>query len=963
MTDTNYGYPIGDLFSGDKVNGDKVGGDKHVNLNMQGKFYFLENKSGPHSVFIDIDTIRTPFTALEDIHKNEPPFAAKILLPVYAQALQRRVVVVQVPPDVPGRLLLAEAARALHQELLKLEPDQTPPELREYNFLDEEIHGNIVLGRAEVELNSLSAPTILLFTRAERHQLGWDLDQLSRTALQGRHYVLAVTSSASTRWLLQESEQRYWIKQNTVFRPEYLTSLLRQRLSEEQINLPRAMQDQTAANSVLIKTSDKLFTVRDTAIHLQKPFNIQSWIQAVIRAGKSTAPQELLMLMHENARQDLNQALSRWFHKSLKPHEQLLAIALCLLDGLEKRQLLAALQEIRRSVWMQLGDAGGIIDHTHLLPLDDFFTLRRLNDTLVRVESVTDGQHDMLLRLTFEHYGMHLEELLPWFAEQVIQSSASGASSSRLFETPVYREEFRRVASNAFKGLGLHAPKLVLPSFVKLLANNLEGAHACLARTLSFLVVQERDKYYVSQLSQWQWDLQFHTHIGKILKPPTNNEPATIINDVIVMTVGYILRDLQLGQVPDEIIALFTHAVQDSNELVRQHVVKYTFKHIPRHVRQLDPVLRILVQQEELRIQIVDMVAQLYLKDTQTVELLMNTWLAEAQREREHDSSGDYAGAIESLLITVAQILYKLEHSNAGQLKFEEVYQKLLSVLQTAQQPYAREQIWNVCINVAQGNIVALAGFLTCTYDSEVPKISRRLLELDRSQRGLIGSGATAPTGQRVIEVTSVVTGVTTVQSALLALLLTTHDAIVRKLSIYTLGEIAKYLQPELSSQQDAVHHSFYQNKLAPHLVLREEREEVKQATQELLPIVRLLNTRHPKAARLLLSWLSQEQGTFIGDVKRCLTAIINYDESLDWHQLVQPHIVIHSLWKLWLGGEMPDGIARRYGLLVIQTLAGLVIVLGGLLVRNEIIIIVGICIFGLLCYRLYQEIMRPQEI
>lgn len=931
-----------DVFGGDKVEGDKVEGNKTENHYNSGTVIYTAYTSS-RSVLINPTTIRPSFAALEDSVKHEAPFQDRVIVPIYAKAIDRCVVVVQVPPEAPGRWLLAEVALTLRRQLKTLLPNIAPPQIREYSDYEDETGFASEAGRIEVELRTLSEPTILLLTRAARHQLGWDWDQLSHIAAHSGHYVLAVTSTDFATWDGQKSEGRYWhaVQTTNLFRDEYLTAFLRQRLIDEQIHLPYVLREKTSAEAVLVEAREEL-TVREVATKLQKPFNIDSWTQEVIRAGKNASPQNILVLINENADQDLKRAVHRWFYRVLKPHEQLLALALCLFDGLEKTQLLTALQELRENVWGQLGDVGGIIDHVHLLSLRAFFRFQKLDNNLVRVESLTDAQRDVLLDLALENHAMHLRKIMPWFLNVVKQSSSPGAHDSLLHPTKESGRALRQIVSEDLSDIGLRAIGIVHPTFVELLASKQAGVYTCLAHALALWVTHGHTTELFNLLSNWLQDEQLRKRID------TSSEG--LVHGAVVVSISYVLRDTQPNHVPTALIELLAQAAQVQTTHVHHRLRTYMVSQIPRHFRQLDTVLRLLVRDSHFRSHVVNAATETYKKDRVAVEKLIHCWMVDAQRDINSWALSQNVQQAEAMLVTVAQILEVMTHEAQSHSIFDDLVQKLSGILQAMRHPAAREDVWNVCINVSQGNDTLLATFLGCLQDSDILIIQKRLLIIDREQRRLVSTSelSTLP--------------MTPVQRALLRLLTVAQSTSVRQMAIQLLGAIANRIQPSLSRRAGEMHHTFYRQTLAPYLVLQAEREEVRQITHELLRLVRELHAKNSQATRLMLHWLRQEQNPLICDVGRCLTAIIKLDGAFYWGEYVHACAMASSLWLMWRNNKMPDEIEARYAYLFLRTVVALAIILFVvvLLFQYTPAIAAGLIAFVVLSFYVYQEVMHP---
>jgi hypothetical protein len=464
----------------------------------------------PASLPIDPTALNTRFT-IERKDSSVHTILNRILISsIHAKLTGNRIVIIQARKDLLSRLVIEEAARFFH--------GRNPAySLRIFENILQYDNSNNITNAFDLcsELQSVTEASIWLVPNASREHVGWMLDEVRVTAEASGHYLLVTTELAQELWHLQPLEDRYWldIRSMTIFDPTYLPKYLLQELARRQSQLPHELQQKANTSDHIINAT---LTVSSVAQKLQSPINIEAWLQAVIRSHETGGSPDYEALINEYASNDFRHIFNRWFNNALTRTEQLLLLAVYVLEGATERQILAALQDLMYNKWNVSGNISNFVDRIHLQKLYTFYTFKTDHFADLPVKGFATVQRDELQRLLLQNYHQHLENTILWIPKVVRESFDRGAVESTLFGLPEQRDALRNAISTTLSDLGITARDIVLPTYFQLIADQKSPVHFFLGRALS----QWYTKGYVSQLTSllndWYSDTKVLARINRV---------------------------------------------------------------------------------------------------------------------------------------------------------------------------------------------------------------------------------------------------------------------------------------------------------------------------------------------------------------------------------------------------------------------------------------------------------------
>lgn len=932
----------------------------------------------PRSSFAPVDpaAIRTQFADLELDDNLRIPFRSEIIDSLRAAIINHRLLIVHVRPDTPGRWLLEETALAVREfRSSQMSNGTVPLTIRVYRPSDDDDEDNptSILNAVEAEFHAQADPTILLIPSATRQHLGWDFESIYRLAAVHGHFVLAATTLPPKAWDCQPGERDHWReiqKDEALFRPAFLTAYLRQRLIERQTRLPRAIQQKTQANDILLGND---WTIAQTAERLKSPVNIDAWLQTVSHLHKGLDVVDLQKLVQEFVSQDLRHIMMRWYRDILDSKERLLALGLCLLDGLEESQILTALNGLKREIWEQLGASGSIIDHIDLLDLQTFFTIRKISTTEIRIESAISGQRQILLDLALEHHPMHLRVVIPWLAQVIKNSNDSKAARSLLYTTKAHRDQIRLAASTNLCDLCLLAPNLVDSALLQLVADRRYAVQVCLARILARWLLLDPNGRVPALLAYWRNDSNVQKDIRSLLhqdEAPTSKDdtPTTLVNGVVILTVSYVWRYAKPGDDIPELSQLLLSAVQDQSPRIRNYLQQYVLPLLPQYSIQLDPVLRLLVRDENFRPQIIDALVAAYRDTSREINNLLKRWFQDAKHDMAWYTPSPELSAAETLLVVVSETLSRIALHRSTPSVLGTVRSRLQSIRNEVRHPMACSIVWDNSFAISEKDIAALAALLRTVQEHDATMVQEKLQDLFEREYGIL-----SPTldgwiqGEQLTSVSTTLYGSVS-ERAVLALI-DGSNTFSQEYSFWVLFTFARYVRRtwktgnrSRSSKLPVQHLSaFYRDVLVPELITQGQPSEVREAVLHLLPQARNYYERYPEALGLTLERLKRESLTLHKCIATCLQEAIRLDTSEDWMNVVGSHRLQRAFVSTWQVKAMPYQIQLRViGLILLAIMA--LLIAGVIVIKNGTIgsvLIVGLLI-ALLGRWLYRRFGQP---
>ncbi|HEY9829890.1 MAG TPA: HEAT repeat domain-containing protein, partial [Stenomitos sp.] len=486
----------------------------------------------------------------------------------------------------------------------------------------------------DVALQETETSTIFILPQILPLHIEQDLCQLQRTAFSNGHYIIASTNIPKSSWKLSDSESKFWpeLSAEVSYSTDDLAQLLIKQLKEVNKPLPPGLLDENLETDLKIGDS----TLREVAQRLKTPERIARFVE-LLSAQKESFSKEAIGKLIELA-QNNKEVLRQWFHKILKPHEQLLALGLNFFDGLFDDQCMAGVGELVEHEWHRREPFLRALDYCDLDNLHNFFRLVEIQAEKTRkFESSLPEQRRMLFEVAWDSYRLRLQTALPVMV-QLVEKSVSPKSYERtvygirvgqnLYSTDLRRKQLRSVIAEAVSDIGLIDNQEIQETLLQLAAHSNPGVQAVAAQAM------ERWREYGR-------DRELFDTLKILLNSERRNEkkgenPKDNILSTIALTIGYAAKYDTPQKLPEssglseELCHFLKQLSENPSPSVRRSLGLWTLRMVvPLHLVQLRDILRDMTRHTDLIPYISESLREAYLKNSEQVLTTLDLWYAE----------------------------------------------------------------------------------------------------------------------------------------------------------------------------------------------------------------------------------------------------------------------------------------------------------------------------------------------
>ncbi|NOK57780.1 MAG: hypothetical protein GFH27_549287n84 [Chloroflexi bacterium AL-W] len=700
----------------------------------------VEAKLQKHNHFVELDP---------DIIEAQRAFHPKLSREIFQRVQEQRIAVVSPFPQLPTTWLLREVALMLQQHLQQRSAQtngRTPLTILEY------VPSDVVNTPQTVqefdldrELEGLTKPAILLLPRVTREHLGWRLNYTSHAAQRHGHYVLAGTELSAQVWQIQPGEQACWIQvvlnaRESLFQSSYLVDYFIQGLVENQSQLPPIVRNKTRPEDLLVEGQ----FVCNIALRLRTPYNIFSFLQMLSHSHKDITAQEVVALLAEATQPETKETIKQQYYRSLSRQEQLLAVGMSFFEGLEEHPLFAALQNLMGDVWQMPDSVPSAFDQIDLEHLLIFFNVVAMSPYSVRFESRVGGQRAVLFNAALKSYRRHIQRALPWLVDIVQQSVRSEEAQSPIYGIEGSHAQLRAALGETFSDLSLQAGPLVNPALLVLVSSVDEAMHVFVARVLSRWCLLGHTQSLVQLLDRWQRTPRSTEFVRFMLSRRSgettnqNHEIAeTVINSASLLIITYAIRYAQPDHIPQELIHMLMSLAKDQNWRVQYYLREYTLDMlIPLHINQMEPLLRQLVRDSNMRVSISTALASAYRSYSVEVAQLIRKWFDQGSYVAETGFSNRELSSDEALLMAVSLTLSKLPYETVSEIfGIDDARKRQRDILRAVNHPEARAAVWSAGFRLSGDDAQSLREMLAEVQDDEIDEIISILTQMYLEQR------------------------------------------------------------------------------------------------------------------------------------------------------------------------------------------------------------------------------------
>ncbi len=486
----------------------------------------------------------------------------------------------------------------------------------------------------DVALQETETTTIFILPQILPLHIEQDLSQLQQTAFSNGHYIIATTNIPKSSWKLSDSESKFWqgLPIEGLYSTDDLAKVLIDRLKEVKKPLPPDLLDENVETHLQLANP----TLQEVVQRLKTPERIARFVE-LLTAEEASLSKEAIGKLIELA-QNNKEVLRQWFHKILKPHEQLLALGLNFFDGLFDDQCMAGVGELVEHEWHRREPSLRALDYCDLDNLHNFFRLVEIQAEKTRkFESWLPEQRRMLFEVAWDSYRLRLQTALPVMVE-LVEKSVSPKSYERtvygirvgqnLYSTDLRRKQLRSVIAEAISDIGLIESREIQETLLQLAAHSNPGVQAVAAQAMERWREYGRDRELFDTLKIL---LNSERRSEKKGENPKDNILSTI-----ALTIGYAAKYDTPWKLPEssglseELCELMKQLSENSSPSVLNSFGLLTLRMVvPLHLVQLRDMLRDMTQHTDLIPDISESLRVTYLKNSEEVLRTLNLWYAD----------------------------------------------------------------------------------------------------------------------------------------------------------------------------------------------------------------------------------------------------------------------------------------------------------------------------------------------
>ena len=430
-----------------------------------------------------------------------------------------------------------------------------------------ECNSNLDLSQFDlsVELETIGTPCIVIIPSASPQHLGWDLPRVQRAALLTPHYIICSTTTPAQNWHLTKTDTQYWyeLPRDAVYDKKYLTDSLTKQLIANKNALPKEIQGIIDPDKVLFKP----LTIRRIAEMLQTDTNISVFVQLLctIEHVNAVNVREIITL----AQQSESEVLKKWF-LTLPPREQLMALAISFFDGLVEEQVFSALQTLVTTVWMQTGTLG-LFDYLEIERIRTFFPISDVSSVRPRFQGIFPKQRQILLKLAWDRYRVHIRTALPWLVQLAKTSMKHDAGYLELYGDIKQREQLRNGVSETLSDIGLISADAVQDALLWLVADDFYPVQVVAARTLANWYKSGQQQTFFAVLDGWSGTKRARAFIETALTQQYGENKyntSDYIDPATVLAISYAAKCDQPNNIPARILRMLEQFIDTPSDKV-----------------------------------------------------------------------------------------------------------------------------------------------------------------------------------------------------------------------------------------------------------------------------------------------------------------------------------------------------------------------------------------------------------
>lgn len=606
----------------------------------------------------------------------------------------------------------------------------------------------------ELHIQKEKNPTIFILPDISPLNVDYDLSVLYRTVNSRKHYVIISTNQALEKWkLLEEIKNLSWEPDlsESLYDSRDLNDLLIKKLSEAGRVLPDVLKDKEfKAEAPLIGG----LLLRDAAEKLKTPDSIDVFVTSLTAVNTPVSESSVRELL-ENCSSDIR-AVRQWFYRSLSDREQLIALGLCLFEGLYDDQFFAAMEALVEQSWHKRDSSLQSLDYCDLDALSNYFRLNPLpQEGVQRVESHLTEHRQKILEIVWNSHRRQIYAALPVLEKFVKNSVSYSIMHQELYGTYNRRRLLREVMGEAFCNISLkpaHSIQgaLIEGTLLRLAAEENLGVQIVVAQAMARWRYYDQDDKLFNTLQRWQ-----HDKIMKILKSfldvrysENSRSPKIFIKATVALTVAFAAPYDPPNQLDPKLCDLLKKLAEDaSNRFIYLRFANYTLPMAVRfHASQLRDILYDMAGEHYLNEPIGAALAAAVREGAEAAAEILDAWFRRCEKERPTRYAKKEVSHREAVMATVAYAYGWMEYRETdGVIRIEEGFQRLKSILRGESGPHVRRASIRAIIRQMVLNFEKVEQYLkrlfSTMHDNERTSMVNELAAVHLDQRGKLENG------------------------------------------------------------------------------------------------------------------------------------------------------------------------------------------------------------------------------
>lgn len=574
----------------------------------------------------------------------------------------------------------------------------------------------------QFEIQKKTEPAIFILSDISPQNVGYNLSKIYKSNRKESQFVIITTDNPPEEWKLGTDVQNFFWKPDPdkpFYSPKDLLMILIRELNKNRAYLPGEIQGLEFHPDCLLTENMELLKVAEL---LKTPPSIELFVRELVGIKTKIKEREILRLIEKCRDEKL--LLNRWFYHLLTPKSQLMALGLCLFEGLFDDQFFAAMDFLYEKSWRQRNIALNYTDYCDLESLGNYYKLVEMDRTndIRKVASIPNDMRKELLNVSWNSYRRHFISALPVLVELVRESVSHELGNLELFGNKKRQRRLRNVISETLCVMGLKPENSIentqLENALLMLAadSNIDVQIVAAEAMASWRQYDQHEKLF-DTLQRWQ-----NKSVAKIVASFMNKENFSdqinshnYILATVALSVGTAASYDPPGELNEKLCSLLEQlAAQSRESFIFQRFALYT---LPRmtilHISQLRDTLLNLTQYSWLNEPIGLSMAMAYQQYPLEVLDILKSWFEQCKTNAKTQIVAEGITHRNAVLATIAYAYGYINFDESfGPIAFDDSFNFLQTMLKMETAPYIRNAVIKALIQQLSANFHEVEKYL-----------------------------------------------------------------------------------------------------------------------------------------------------------------------------------------------------------------------------------------------------------